>query len=401
MNGIPTKDLIEDGRFDKPLYLDKRYIILTPEIPVNKSLIKSLIQWEFRETYSEGSQRDPKGVSPESLLGEDLIADAPKQSEQKTEDILISAGQDKDSLRKVTDFYQRFTTFVDQMFTKYVTRNDLNLQEISNRVKELCDFVRDNRRFVLRIQDSGSASRNYLVSHSVKSTILAIVLGSYLKLQPHKLIELGVAALLHEIGMVRLPPQLYMTDKPLSPQEKKNIFSHPVFGYNILREFSFPLSICLASLEHHERNNGQGYPRNLGGDRISPYAKIIAVACSYDAVTSSRPYKEAKDGYSGMLDILKNEGKQYEENVIRALVYSLSIYPIGTYVLLSDGRPGQVVDTNLSDPRFPVVNVLAELRPDGKATFLRTSAAGPMVKRILTKEETHALLGSSGVENAD
>jgi HD-GYP domain-containing protein (c-di-GMP phosphodiesterase class II) len=127
--------------------------------------------------------------------------------------------------------------------------------------------------------------------------------------------------------MVRLPPQLYMNDKPLSLQDKKNILTHPVLGYNILREFSFPLPVCLAALEHHERVNGAGYPRTLQGEKISPYAKIIAVACSYDAVTSSRPYKEAKDHYSGMLDILRNTGKGYEDGVIRALVYSLSLFP--------------------------------------------------------------------------
>jgi HD-GYP domain-containing protein (c-di-GMP phosphodiesterase class II) len=393
MNSFPIKDLVEAGRFDKQVFLDPKYILLTPEITVGKSLIKDLIQWEFREILTDGSQRDPKGISTEALNQEIEDAEKDREAQPKSEDFLLSAGQDRENLRKVVEFYQRFTSFVDQMFTKYVTRNDLNLQEISNKVKELCDYVRDNRRFVLRIQDSGASNRNYLVSHAVKTTILSIVLGSYLKLQPHKLIELGVAALLHEIGMVRLPPQLYMTDKPLSPQEKKNIFSHPVFGYNILREFSFPLSICLASLEHHERNNGHGYPRNLSGDKISPYAKIIAVACSYDAVTSSRPYKQAKDGYSGMVDMLKNEGKQYEENVIRALVYSLSIYPIGTYVLLSDSRPALVVDTNLSDPRFPVVNVVGEAREDGKTTFLKTSPAGPTVTRILTQEEVSSIVG--------
>lgn len=387
MNGVPLKNLTVDSVFDKPVYLDQRYILMAPEMPVSKALVKDLITWEFREVFSDGAQRDLSQPAPAA----EGAAEGGESQAAKADPVLLSADHDKENLRLVSDFYQRFTAYVDQLFTKYVTRNDLNIQDISNRIKELCDFVRDNRRFVLRIHDEGSANRNYLVSHSVKSTILAIVLGSYLKLQPHKLIELGVAALLHEIGMVRLPPQLYMTDRPLTPQEKKNIFSHPVFGYNILREFSFPLAVCLASLEHHERNNGQGYPRNLTGEKISPYSKIIAVACSYDAVTSTRPYKAAKDGYSGMVDMLKNEGKQYEENVIRALVYSLSIYPIGSFVLLSDGRLAQVVETNQSDPRYPIVSAVGEARSDGKTAFIKTAPEGPVVKRVLSKEEVAAL----------
>jgi HD-GYP domain-containing protein (c-di-GMP phosphodiesterase class II) len=386
MNSIPIKNLAVDSVFDKPVYLDQKYMILAPEVPVSKSLLRDLITWEFREVWSDGS---PRSLSEpvEATPGEA----APGAAVVKADEPFGTQGQDKETLRHVTEFYNKFVAYVDQVFTKYVTRNDLNIQEISNRVKELCDFAKENRRFLLRVQDSGAANRNYLVSHSVKSTILAIILGSYLKLQPHKLIELGVAALLHEIGMVRLPPQLYMTDRQLTPQEKKNIFTHPVHGYNILREFSFPLAVCLASLEHHERVNGQGYPRNLSGDKISPYSKIIAVACSYDAIVSSRPYKAAKDGYSGMVDMLKNEGKQYDETVIRALVYSLSIFPIGSFVLLSDGRTAQVVETNQADPRFPIVNVLGEKLQEGKSSFLRTGVDGLSVKRILSKEEAAAI----------
>lgn len=397
MNSIPIKNLAVDTVFDKPVYLDQKYMILAPEVPVSKTLLRDLITWEFREVWSDGSPRSLSEPA-EAALGAPpetgTAAAAAAAATAKGDEALGSPGQDRETLRQVTEFYNKFVAYVDQVFTKYVTRNDLNIQEISNRVKELCDFAKENRRFLLRVQDSGAANRNYLVSHSVKSTILAIILGSYLKLQPHKLIELGVAALLHEIGMVRLPPQLYMTERQLTPQEKKNIFTHPVHGYNILREFSFPLAVCLASLEHHERVNGQGYPRKLSGDKISPYSKIIAVACSYDAIVSSRPYKAAKDGYSGMVDMLKNEGKQYDETVIRALVYSLSIFPIGSFVLLSDGRTAQVVETNQADPRFPIVTVLGDKAPEGKSAFVHTSADGLAVKRILSKDEAAAVSGS-------
>ena len=88
-----------------------------------------------------------------------------------------------------------------------------------------------------------------------------------------------------------------------------------------------------------------------------------------------------------MLELLKNEGKQYDETVVRALVYSLSIYPIGLYVLLSSGRFGQVVDVNPENPRFPVVQVFGELNPDGKNKVIETSQDGVSIVRPLTKDE--------------
>jgi HD-GYP domain-containing protein (c-di-GMP phosphodiesterase class II) len=160
-----------------------------------------------------------------------------------------------------------------------------------------------------------------------------------------------------------------------------------VLSFNLLKSFDFPLVISLAALEHHERENGTGYPQKLTGDKISLYAKIIAVACSYEALSTKRPHKEAKDGYTGMLELLRNEGKQYDETVVRALVFSLSIYPIGLYVLLSNGKKGQVVDINPENPRCPIVQVFGDLTPDGKNKTLETSPGGVSIVRPMTREE--------------
>jgi len=155
----------------------------------------------------------------------------------------------------------------------------------------------------------------------------------------------------------------------------------------MLKSFDFPLAICLAALEHHERENATGYPRRLTSDKISLYSKIIAVACSYEALSSKRPHKEAKDGYTGMLELLKNEGKQYDDTIVRALVLSLSIYPIGLYVLLSNGKKGQVVDINPENPRFPIVQIFGEVTPDGKVKTMQTKANVLTIVRPLNKTE--------------
>jgi HD-GYP domain-containing protein (c-di-GMP phosphodiesterase class II) len=221
----------------------------------------------------------------------------------------------------------------------------------------------------------------------VRSAILAIIIGTYLKLPNHRLIELGVAALLHELGMLKLPTQLYLSARPLTAHEHKAITTHPVLGYSMLKSFDFPLAICLAALEHHERENGTGYPRQLQTDKIGLYSKIIAVACSYEALSSKRPHKESKDGYTGMLELLKNEGKQYDDTIVRALVLSLSIYPIGLYVLLSNGKKGQVVDVNPENPRLPIVQVFGEFTPDGKVKTMQTAPDVLTIVRPLNRSE--------------
>jgi len=376
MNAIALKDLKPKTFFSKPLFLDEGFVLLAPETPVDEGLIKRMTQWEFREARTEGKPLQ-EAAREEETAGGGEAATA----------VVPDGADDKEKIQRVLAFYKDFASYMEGLYTRYVTKTELDYKGLVERMKELCEVTAEDKRFLLRAQSLAPQHPNYLVSHAVRTSVYSIVLGQTLKLPPFRLIVLGSAAALHEIGMVRLPPQLYMAGRLLSPQERKSITAHPVLGYNLLKEKQVPLEVCLAALEHHERMNGSGYPRALTGEKISLYAKIIMVACSFDAVTADRPYKAAKDGYSGMVDIIKNEGKQYDDLVIRALVYSLSIYPIGTQVMLTSGKRAVVIDVNPDNPRYPIVQVLGARSPDGKELVVRTSETSVRVLRPLTKEE--------------
>ncbi|MDR1287316.1 MAG: HD-GYP domain-containing protein [Treponema sp.] len=378
MKNYFLKDIPPDSYFTRTVYLDDRFVIAAPEMPFTADLVKILGSWEFREVRSEGEPR------------EDYVAEETAAEETDLSSITTLAASDADKLKRAEEFYASFMKYVEKLFTQVAIKNELSFNSVAEKIKSVCEIIREDRRFLMRVQKNieSGGDQNYLASHAVRSTIFAVIIGSYLKLPNHRLIELGVAALLHEIGMIKLPPQVYLSKRPLNPQEHKAIITHPVLSFNLLKSFDFPLVVSLAALEHHERENGSGYPQKLTSDKISLYAKIIAVACSYEALSARRPHKEAKDGYAGMLELLKNEGKRYDDTVVRALVFSLSIYPIGLYVLLSSGKKGQVVDVNPENPRYPVVQVFGELTPDGKNKILETSPDGLYIVRPLTREET-------------
>ena len=377
MNGVPVKDLRPDDYYNAPVFLDDDYILLTPETPVTKQLVTALQEWDFRQLRSEGTP------------GERIEVQTAAETDG-AEAKVVAAGTvvaDAERLERIRSFYEDFVVWVEALFTRYVTRNEVGLKEITDRSKSLVETVAENRKLMLRVIGTVPPHSNYLVAHAARSTVLAVVLGQALKLPAHRLIELCMASVVHEIGMVRLPPQLYMADRKLTDQERASISAHPLLGYKILKEKQFPLAICLAALEHHERMNGAGYPRRVTGEKISLYARIIAVACSYDALTAARPFKEARGGSASILELLRNEGKQYDETVIKALVYSLSIFPVGSYVLLTNGKSAQVVDVNTENPRYPVVQVLGVRTPDGKEVIVQTSETGVRVLRALTKAE--------------
>ena len=367
-----------DSFFTKTVFLDKSFVLAAPEMPFSEELSRSLAKWSFKNVFSDGE--------PMKDYVLDEVRDAPPADGEITD---LSTQTDAEKILQAEAFYLSFREYVEQLFTSFSEMSELSFKLVAERVKSVVDYVREDRRFLMRIRKDiePSDDKDYLVNHSVHSTITAIVIGTYLKLPSHRLIELGVGALFHEIGMLQLPSQVYLSKRPLSDSERRLILTHPLLGYNRLKALDFPLAVGLAALEHHERENSSGYPRNLNSEKISLYAKIIAVACSYEALSSKRPHKEAKDGYSGMLELLKNEGKQYDDTIVRALVFSLSIYPIGLYVLLSSGKKGQVVDVNPENPRYPIVQIFGEFNPDGKNKTAQTSQDGLSIVRPLTREE--------------
>jgi len=365
--------------FSKIVYLDETFVIIAPEMPFTEELIGALKKWRFSSVLSEGEQHKEytgaAGDADNTLSGKNLTD--------------LSTHSDSDKLEKAEKFYIDFLSFVENMFIRATVSSELEQKVVTEKIKEMVEYVKEDRRFLMRVIKNiePAINKNYLAAHSVRSTILAIIIGTHLKLPHHRLIELGVAAILHEVGMLKLPQNIYLSDKALTPSEQKIIMTHPILGYTMLKSFDFPLSVCLTALEHHERENASGYPRRLTSEKISLYSKIIAVACSYDALSSKRPHKDAKDGYTGMLELLKNEGKQYDDTVVRALVVSLSIYPIGLYVLLSNGKKGQVVDVNPENPRFPIVQIFGELAADGKIKTMQTAQDELTIIRPLTRSE--------------
>jgi HD-GYP domain-containing protein (c-di-GMP phosphodiesterase class II) len=388
MKEYMVKDIQTGCFFSKPVYLDDHFLITVPEVDFSPAIAKILTEWNISTVFSEGeTQQNYYSEDVEGLPKVLLI-------EKKLDG-------DEEEIKQAEKFYQTFQYYVETIFTQMAVGHSLRFSDVAEKIKEVCEMCRKNRRQLLRVLKDAEpgTDQNYLTSHSAKSTILAIIIGSYLQLPAHRLIELGVAAVFHEAGMIRLPSQLYLNRRSLTPRERKAIYTHPILSYNMLKSFDFPLTVSVAALEHHERENGSGYPRKMTGDRISLYAKIIAVACSYEALSSNRPHKEAKDGYAGILELLKNDGKQYDDTVVRALVFSLSIYPIGLYVLLSNGKKGQVVDVNPENPRFPIVQIFGELNPDGKNKVMETSKDGLHIIRPLVKEEIVIPAGNfSGAE---
>jgi len=375
MKSFVVKEIPLPSHFSQAVYLDKKFVVASPEMSFNKSLAGFLTEWDFADVFCTGepSKNAPHG-SPTKTGPQDPMT--------------MAVMPDTERLSAAQKFYVSFEKYVRTLFDRFSTKNHLDFSFLVGNFKIILDAIRRDYRLILQVQpQNATKDEDYLVYHTMSTAIIAVVIGDAMKFSDQWLMELGIAALLHEIGMLRLPPESYLGKRELTPEEKKLIYIHPIIGYNFLKSFDFPPAVSRAVLEHHERENGTGYPKQKTAENIHLYSKIIAVACSYAAISATRPHREAVDSHTGMMELLKNDGRKYNEKVIRALVSSLSVFPIGLHVMLSDGKKGQVVDINPKKPYYPIVQILGQTNLDGTIVTLKTSEDGVSVVRALSPKE--------------
>ena len=401
MDTITAESLHENLTFTGDLMIDSTFVLLPQTAPVTKELINALREWEFTSFYTEGNLSLGGDIGITVNTGDDSAIkseNAPKMGEslkaaiERSKNIQLD-NSDNARMEMVQKVYDEYMNYIESVFTHYATHKEIDQDDLSETVKELCVFIKENKRFILRVNPEEEATdKNFLVTHSMRTTVLAIAIAQQLRMPLSKMVDLGVTSIIHEIGMLRLPPQIYMTDKKLTPGERSQILKHPVLGYTIAKDLEFPLNIQLGVLDHHEKENGSGYPQKKTGDKISTNAKIISVACSYEAISSSRSYKTGRSTFEAIVELLQNRERSYDDSIIRALLYTVSLFPIGSYVYLSDRKIAQVIDTNPDNPKAPLVQYLTERNPDGSQKVVPTGVNGLNIMRILSKAEEKDIL---------
>lgn len=371
--------------FTEDVYIDKKFLLFTQESCFSDELKRLLSEWQFTLLYTKGSVTETYPQKKGDKAGE--------KADDTSKDAKISPEQ-KLSGELVEKTYQKFYAFTTEVYASYRNSQSLNTEKILAEMKNLCTFVQENRQAVLILQSIMPYNvEHFLVTHSLRSAVFAIVIGMELKMQNHQLVELATSTLLHEIGLIHINEDIYSRSGELSDEEKKYLYVHPVLSCKILKKAKFPLPVCLGTLDHHERENGTGYPQKLAGEKISLYGKIIAVACSYEAMVGERKYKKAEDPATGLLNVLRKESSQYDEEVLKALLNALSFFPIGSFVYLSNNTVAQVIDNNSEDPRFPIVRVIDKSAKEAFSEAIRTSMDGIRIMRPARREEWIAALG--------
>lgn len=254
------------------------------------------------------------------------------------------------------DEYNENVESVKLLLTEAASGNGINVIVVNKVVDTIVNRAIEKRDIVRCINQVKDVDE-YTYNHSVNVSLLSMLIGKWLGFTQEKLQLVTQAGLLHDIGKVNIPLGILNKPGKLTGEEYEEIKKHSVYGYRMLENSTVSKEVSLGVLMHHEREDGKGYPTGAKGDKINAFAKVIAVADIYDAMTSNRVYR-GKESPFEVFELMEEKTiGELDTKVVYAFLHNIAAYYIGDSIKLSSGELGEVVYINPRHISRPIVKV--------------------------------------------
>lgn len=222
----------------------------------------------------------------------------------------------------------------------------LDLNNARNVVNSCVESVLRNENALLLLTKIKHQDE-YTAEHCINVSILSAAFGKHLGLLEGEIRILALCGLLHDVGKTRIPDEVLNKPGALTPAEFELMREHTTHGRSILMGTSNSLATAVdVAYNHHERMDGQGYPRGLKAEQIPYFAKIVGLVDTYDAITSNRVYDKGRASMQALDIIHKHRGTQFDKELAEAFIQMIGIYPPGSIVEMLNGEVGIVVESH-------------------------------------------------------
>lgn len=287
-------------------------------------------------------------------------------------------------------------SYIDDMLAEAKMGKIVDTQKARNLVAELASNIVENLDASMWLTQLKSRDE-YTAIHSLNVCVLSLTFGRALGLKGDELNELGLGALLHDIGKMKVPLEVLNKPGKLTSEEFDIMKSHPEKGYDmLLSDDSLSAEVLNIVRGHHERLSGSGYPDKLTENNISYYTKIVSITDVYDAITSDRVYHDGMTPHESLKRLYEWMPDNFDTKLIQAFIKTIGIYPVGSVVELKTGHIGLVVKLTETHRLKPVVMLVMnrdkEYYPRRKLVNLASSIwdkkdGKPEIKRIVDAKE--------------
>jgi HD-GYP domain-containing protein (c-di-GMP phosphodiesterase class II) len=364
--------------------IDEVYIYLEPGEEEERSLgtqpPETGFPWEAQTGAFPSPEMESEEEKPAEEQGTSVPQEVPFEEEIKTARLIQKEAQ----------------VIVQDMMEDIRKGNDIEIGRVEQVVGRMIDSIFRNRDALVSLSRIKGYDE-YTYVHSLDVCILALTFGLYLNLDQEDLQKLGIGAILHDTGKMRIPTTILNKPGPLTEREYLEIKKHPFYSLEIMEKTGgLPEEAKLIAMQHHERRNGRGYPSGLKDDEIHVFSQLTAIIDVYDAVTTNRCYQRAMSAHRGMQILFELGQTDFNLTLVERFIQCLGIYPVGTVVELDSSEIGIVVSVNsrmLLRPKImllyanklrpyskPKAVDLAETSPDGE-NFLRS------ILRVLSRQQ--------------
>lgn len=332
MRSIKVEELKPGMKFSKPVYMDGENLLVPEGIEVKQKDIDRLRRWAVAEVQSEG---EPVNASTDTSQDKMFFGDG------------------------ATFEYNKAVDLADNIFLQ---TNDGSLPDkvdIDEVVENVFQLLIEKPEQLIGPMFQVQNTQHTLSQSAVNCIILSVLIGQNMKLPNYQLVNLATAALLHDIGMTKIPQAILNKRGQLTEKERKIMTTHPIYSYRIItRDLGYAEEVGRTVLYHHERWDGKGYPKQLKGKEIPLTARILSVVDAYEAMVRERPYRDSLIGYRAMRQILNDNSRRFDAEILKVFLKSMGIYPVGSIVILNDGSVAKVIKNHKQVPLRPVVRIL-------------------------------------------
>ena len=371
MKKVLVKNLKEGDVFSEPVYIEGNSLLVPAGVAVRKKDIDRLNSWGIEEVETNGEpvlasvlagiKSDAAGAKPEKAEdGKGKTAPKPGEKAPAKKPSVITlpeVSENKGAYRA----YMELIESLDDVCSSIASGVAVESRSIDNITGRLLQAVREQRHSFIGFILGGEIKGHDMAKSLVNTAILSALIAMELKLPNHKIMQVVTGALLHDVGMLRMPKEIVEKKGGLSAAELQRIQSHTLYTYKIVnKELLYPEDVGLIVLQHHERWDGEGYPRRIAGQAIDLGARIVSVADAFEAMVSQKPYRNSMMGYQAMKNLLSDNLRRFDPDVIKAFIQTMGIYPIGSIILLNNGAMARVEEVVSTAPLRPRIRILID-----------------------------------------
>lgn len=382
---IKVEDLKEGMMFSEPLFFDDgKNRVLGKGHPVSQRELSVLKQWKVPFVMTAGKIIKKDEEVAELVEELDSLPDesegaagksTKKQQEKKTAEHAVLQLPDILTHSELYTEYLAIILTLDVFLNDVKKRKPMPTRPVDGIALRLRNLIAADRPLVISFVLSAIIPEREMAKALVDTAILAETIANFMKLPEDYIDDIVLGALLHDCGMLKIPDTILKKKGTLSDTEMQTVAAHTVYGYKaVLSEFMYTERVAMLVLQHHERWDGKGYPNGLDKESIEIGARIIAAVDAFVAMTAQKAYRSALLGYDAMKTLLADKGRRFDYEIIKAMIQSIGVYPIGSIVLMNDTSVVRVVGVAPEAPLRPLIRVLIDetghLYPNNKGKLI-------------------------------